>query len=1125
MSPFGTPCPASTMVFPTIQYVFTRLPRRIALAVGLLLVALASVVIAGWFCRSAALVQVLPNAAPMRFNTALCLALLGASFIALSRGARWLPLILGTAVAVVALATVSQDLTGINLAIDNLLFDDWTSLGWPMRGRMAINTAICCIFAGISCASLSMPRLSRWQPLIECGCGALVLTIGAVSTFGYLSGLEAAYGWGGRVGMAVHTAAAMAVAGLTFMILAVGHQYEWSNKMPRWLPLPAIIIQMTATVAIAQAIYLEELKKADHVRQERVNCVARLMEQQLKFQRQTSEAQIDLPTLLAEVAPADLTKRYQLQVVSAADAAEMKRLQKGVRISEASIAADGLDLRLVLSQPWSLAKVLRRPVPIALIVRSLLMAAALGLAIYFAQRSLERSIVAEELAAELQRAKTRFRAIFDQTFQFIGLLSTDGTLLEVNRTALQFAGIAEEEVLGKPYWETPWWTHSPEQQEQLQDAIRRAAAGEVIRFEANHQGPDGQAIFVDFSLKPVLNEQGIVTLLIPEGHDITARLKAEASVRTSEQRLELAIRGSSDGIWDWNLTTGEAYYSPRYKQLLGYQEEEFPDDLAAFREHLCPHDAAAIWSAIEAHLERGEPYDATFRLLTTSGDWRWFRARGSAVRAPSGHAERMAGALTDVTDAVLAEQELTRRARLDKLTGLPNRLLLLERLQHLIDQAHEAGAPSYAVMFLDFDRFKLVNDSLGHDVGDALLQAIAQRLQNIVCPVDSVSRRARGNSVGRLGGDEFVVLLDDVRSKDDAPAMAERLLAAFAEPYQLGEHEVYSTASIGILCGDLYYDQASDALRDADVAMYEAKQRGKARYVVFDEPMRQVAQRHLQLEHDLRKAMASEQLSLVYEPLISFASGELVGVEAIVRWEHPTDGDIQPAEFLPIAEESDLIHTLGTWALSAACRQMRQWIDELGVFAPRTISLNVSRKQFARRDFADVIQRSLTGAGITADRLQIELCEDVLSGDVEQALQTMRQLHEQGIRFAMDNFCASNGSFAILHRLPIDILKVDRSLLEHIEHSKYPASLIHALAVLVRNLGIALVANGVNRQSQWLALQELGCSAAQGTFVSRRMNADAMQQFIIHHRGVALTTSGASAFANRLSETMSLEAL
>lgn len=1091
------------MISQRVEFAFTFLPRRVAVGVGCLVVALAALVILGWFTGTAALLQVLPSAAPMRFNTAICLALMGLALIALGRGVLWLPQLLGGAIVAIALPALSQFASG----------------------GMAINTALACIFAGIACALLGTRTSSRWQALVECGCGALVFAIGAVSGFGYLSGLQAAYGWGGSAGMAVHTAVGLTVAGLALMVLAVGHHYEKTKSMPRWLPLPAIIIQLVATLAIAQALTLEELKKWDQVRQERVSFIAQLVEQQLSFRRERGETP-DLTRLLADTKLTDLTKGYDLHVVDVSEkqSADRQLSFSWIRTSEALITDNGHTYRVILSRPWSLGAVLRRPIPIALLARSLMMTVVLGLAIHFAQRALERSIKSEELAAELRTAQARFRAIFDQTFQFIGLLSTDGTVLEANRSALRFAGIPESEVLGKPFWETPWWTHSPQQQEQLKDAVRRAAAGEMIRFEANHLGPDGTAIIVDFSLKPVRNEHGEVTLLIPEGRDITARLTAEARVRTSEQRLELAIRGSSDGIWDWNLATGEAYYSPRYKQLLGYQDDEFASDLATFHEHLHPDDAAATRAAIEANCERGEPFDATFRLRTKLGAWRWFRARGDVVRAADGSAQRMAGAMSDVTDAVLAEHELTRRARLDKLTGLPNRQLLIERLQHMLDRAQH-GFANYVVMFLDFDRFKLVNDSLGHDVGDALLQAIARRLEENVCTVDSVSRRVRGNSVGRLGGDEFVILLDDLPSADEALALADRLLAAFAEPYQLGEHEVYSTASIGIVIGDRCYVRAEDALRDADVAMYEAKQRGKARYVVFDESMRQAAQRHLQLEHDLHKAVAGEQLSLAYEPLVSLSTGELLEVEALVRWEHPVEGEIDPAEFQPIAEESDLVHPLGAWALSAACRQMRAWLDELGFFAPRLISLNVSRKQFARRDFVELVECTLERTGLPADRLQLEVGQDVLTGDVEQALRTMQQLRELGVRLAVDDFGAGNGSFALLHRLPIQMLKVDRSLLADVDSSKHVASLLHALAVLVRNLGITLVANGVHRQGQWLALQELGCFAAQGSFVGQRMNADEVGQFVVKDRGVAPTTSGALAFANRLSETMSLEVM
>ena len=353
------------------------------------------------------------------------------------------------------------------------------------------------------------------------------------------------------------------------------------------------------------------------------------------------------------------------------------------------------------------------------------------------------------------------------------------------------------------------------------------------------------------------------------------------------------MRGSSDGIWDWNLETQDAYYSPRYKQLLGYADEEFANVIESFSSQLHPEDIALAKNAINANLERGEQYNAVLRLRTKVGEWRWFRFRGDAIRSADGQALRMAGSMADVTDSVLAEQELTRNSRLDKLTGLPNRTLFLDRLQQTILRAHCAQNHHYAVMFLDFDRFKMVNDSLGHDVGDALVKEIAARLQENVRSIDSVSRRVTGNSTGRLGGDEFVVLLDEMHQLDEALIVAGRLIEAFAQPYQLGVHEVYSTASIGIVIGDARYERAEDVIRDADMAMYEAKRAGKARYVVFDTSMRQRLEHRLQLESDLRKAIHLDQLSLVFQP-ISLSSGDTTMVKALLRWQHPTEGEINP---------------------------------------------------------------------------------------------------------------------------------------------------------------------------------------------------------------------------------------
>jgi diguanylate cyclase (GGDEF)-like protein/PAS domain S-box-containing protein len=1320
-----------------VEFAFTQLPRQVSWCAGVFLLSLAVAVVFGWLAGLPLLVRVFPHAPPMRFNTGVCLGLIGLALLMLSRESKVWAARIGPVISGFALLTLSQDVTGFNLGVDQLFLVDWMEKGWTPPGRMAVNTAIAFIFTGLTILSLGSPLHSRWQPLLECVGGALVFAVSAVSAFGYASGLEAAYGWGSSIGMAIHTAVALTLTGMALTGLALAHHYRDYKSMPRWLPLPAIVIQVIATLAVAQALYLKEVKELDADRDARVAQIAHLIEQQIRFRQRSVAAlarcesarweaeaaayfcefadcrtiarltpggiplwfrgkdsidlapnlvnawehahrqalavqelsvrpsifgplpatestwmilprfsadsvaewlfiEFDTPGMLQQTLPADWLNGSELRIKGGDHTLTMNshEVQGSMRCSEAQLTGDGPHWQISLSQPFGVLSGFRGPLPWAIIARSILVALTLAFAVHLAQRAFQHWTDAELLAAELRRTQTRFRAIFDQTFQFIGLLDVHGTVLEANRTALQFAGIPEEAVLGKPFWETPWWTHSPTFQAMLRDAIRRAAAGEVIRFETTHPSPNGEIITVDFSLKPFRDEFGNIALLIPEGRDITAlkraqqrvtqvieqapaglllvdqgrkivlanatlerlfgyeregligksvellvpegfqekhdgerdmvanrvvlglhrdgrlipvemglcpvmmddgpavlgsvtditaRLAAEELQRQSEVRLELAIRGSSDGIWDWNLATGAVYYSPRYKQLLGYTGDDFPDNLAAFHGHLHSDDAAQVLQAIEGNLERAEPFDITYRMRTKCGEWRWFRSRGDAVRGADGKAQRMAGSMSDVTDAVHAEHELTRRARFDNLTGLPNRLLLLDRLQAIIDRSLKTGRTCYAAMFLDFDRFKQVNDSLGHDVGDALLQGIAARLESNIRTVDSVSRYARGNSAGRIGGDEFVVLLDDLRDPKDALAVADQLLSAFSQPHHLGEHDVYSTASIGIVIGDLSYEKADDVLRDADVAMYEAKRAGKARYVVFDEAMRQKAQRRLRLEFDLHRAIDDQSLELEFEPIQSLSTGEILGVESHVRWLHPLEGEIAFQEFGPIAEESDLIHALGKWAMQETCRTMREWLDDLGPQAPRVISLNVSHKQFCRREFAQFVEETLAEANLPPERLQLELPEAVLTGNVEAALLTMQRLRELGVCLALDHFGAGGGSFSLLHRLPLQMIKVGHALLAEIESSKHAAALFHALAVLVRNLGITLSAMAVQRQAQWLALQELGCVAAQGWFVSPRQNAAQIVRYLLRREAASIQARGAMTFANRLSELMSLE--
>lgn len=1291
----------------------------------------------------------------MRFNTAMLFSLCGISLFLLASERHRAVLVLSALIAAFAAATAGQDLLGIDLGIDNLFLGDWSGIGPNPRGRMAINTAFCFVLTGITLMSRSCRGAWRIQPILEGVFGSLVFAIGIASALGYVSGIEAAYGWGGSAGMAIHTALGFALCGAVLIWLAVDHEKAWSSS-PLWLPIPAAIMVLAISLVFWQALHQSRRAQFEHLSElhvetierriadklsERIHSVERMASRwtvggqprqanweadanmhlqhfadlqslgwidatgQNRRSVNSKQAQgelpqemptiggpavravtdhrtptllftpeaggerastvilcpifggedfegylyavLDLPTLIQDLV-GDVEQHGYAVSVFAGPAQVYGLASTGIPATnltrEQSLNCHGIPLRI---RVWPTSQTLAErggTLINATLAIGLLRAVLFALLIFFFQQSRRRLQVAEQAGKALQASERRFRAILDQTFQFIGLMSTDGTLLQANRSSLEFAGIPEADVVGKPFWETPWWTHSPLQQEKLRDAVSRASQGEMIRFEATHLDPQGNPIVVDFSLKPVFDEHGVVQMLIPEGRDITAlkqaqarthqvieqapngillvdqhgkivlanskiddlfgyerveligrqvellvpeatrnehiadcdecfnipiehaigshrqvtgrrkdgstlpleislspvmtedgpavlssvidisqRLDAEEKLRASEQRYEWAVRGSSDGIWDWNLETQDAYYSPRYKQLLGYADEEFANVIESFSSHLHPEDAAMAKDAINANLERGEQYNAVLRLRTKVGEWRWFRFRGDAIRGADGQALRMAGSMADVTDSVLAEQELTRNSRLDKLTGLPNRALFLDRLQQTILRAKCAQNHHYAVMFLDFDRFKMVNDNLGHDVGDALLKEIAARLQENVRSVDSVSRRVTGNSTGRLGGDEFVVLLDEVQQPDEALNVAERLIESFAQPYQLGVHEVYSTASIGIVIGDARYERAEDVIRDADMAMYEAKRAGKARYVVFDTSMRQRLQHRMQLENDLRKAIHLDQLSLVFQPIISLSSGDTTMVEAFLRWQHPTEGEISPAEFIAIAEESELIQGLGDWTLLAGCRQMTAWIESLGESAPTAMSINLSPKQFARRSFVLDLQRVLAETGLHPSRLQLEIKEDAFVKDVAIAIETMRAIRGLGVRLAIDNFGTGIASFASLHRLPINMLKVDRSLMIGLEDSKDAASLIHALAVLVRNLGISLVAEGVENPTQVMALQELGCEFGQGYFFARPMTTEAFAEFAVRSEAFNHETSGAQAFGNRLSERMVLD--
>jgi diguanylate cyclase (GGDEF)-like protein/PAS domain S-box-containing protein len=473
----------------------------------------------------------------------------------------------------------------------------------------------------------------------------------------------------------------------------------------------------------------------------------------------------------------------------------------------------------------------------------------------------------------------------------------------------------------------------------------------------------------------------------------------------------------------------------------------------------------------------------------------WMLTRIIPVLGADGAVERVVGVGIDITMRKEMEEELRTAARTDKLTGLPNRALFCDRLDQAILRSKRLKDYHFAVLFLDLDRFKTINDSLGHEAGDLLLREVAVRLRSVVRPGDSLSRRAREHTAARLGGDEFVVLLDGLADAADSAKVAERLLHALARPYQLQEHEVHATASIGVVTSALAGASAQDVLRDADTAMYEAKLAGKGRAVLFDLSMRRRVQDRLALESELHQALDREQLFLMYQPIVSLQTGQVERFEALVRWRHPQRGLIAPGQFIGIAEDIGLILAIDEWVLRAACDQFVRWRRSLGAQAPRSIAVNLSRKSLLLPDIPGTIRRVLESAGMDPASLHLEVTESAVMHDADTAVRVLRAIQGLGIKLDMDDFGTGHSSLACLHQFPIDVLKIDRSFVANIDRGRDFAALVHAVAQLAHNLNIAVVAEGIETVDQALVLQSLECEFGQGYLFSKPLLAEQVMGF------------------------------
>jgi diguanylate cyclase (GGDEF)-like protein/PAS domain S-box-containing protein len=547
-----------------------------------------------------------------------------------------------------------------------------------------------------------------------------------------------------------------------------------------------------------------------------------------------------------------------------------------------------------------------------------------------------------------------------------------------------------------------------------------------------------------------------------------------------EDKLAEAQEVAMLGSWERDVSTGAVSWSDEMFRLLGTTPEALTPSCEAFFSYVHPQDKGELAVDVDRAVEEGAAYARDFRVLLADGTLRWFHGRGEVITWQAGQTV-LTGTLQDVTERKLLEDQLAHQAFHDALTNLANQALFRNRVEHASARVARRKS-ALAVLFLDLDNFKTVNDSLGHTVGDELLVAVARRLQRHVRDADTAAR---------LGGDEFAVLLEDLETEGDATSLAERLILALSEPFVSGGREVVVGVSIGIAFHDpaLSCDQL---LRNADLAMYRAKASGKGRSQVFEPDMHIAALERLDMEADLRRALGRGELSVHYQPIVAVGTGVISSVEALVRWHHPTRGLLSPVTFIPLAEETGLIHELGRQVLFEACLQARRWQLAHPSVPALAVSVNLSPRQLTHADVVDQVADALDASGLPAASLMLEITEGAMMADTEAAITKLTALKAMGVRLAIDDFGTGYSSLSHLQRFPVDILKIDRSFVAAMEADDQKASLPRAIISLAQTMQLQVVAEGVETAVQLEILSRLGCDFAQGYYFARPQDSAAM---------------------------------
>lgn len=697
--------------------------------------------------------------------------------------------------------------------------------------------------------------------------------------------------------------------------------------------------------------------------------------------------------------------------------------------------------------------------------------------------------------AALSRALRELETIMEAILDIVYVLDLEGNLLKWNQRLEQVTGLTPDQLRGRSAL-----AFFPEaEQVTIARAIQEVFAQGKAQVEGQLIGKDGVLIPYEWQGVVLKDKAGNLLGITGMGRDVAERRQTEDILRRSEAKFRSLIQNSSDMIVLLEATGMIQEASPSHQKILGYA----PGDLVSRNafDFVHPADRQRVASAFDALVrdQAGELHAIEFRFRHWDGSWRFLESTGNNLLAdPS--VQALVINSRDITERKQAEAQLVHNAFHDALTGLPNRFRFMERLQQAVERNQRHSEALFAVLFLDLDRFKVINDSLGHGLGDQLLVAIAHRLQRGLRPTDTFAR---------IGGDEFTILLEEVEGIQDALRVAERLQQILTDPFDLEGQVVFTSASIGIILGTPDYHRPEDLLRDADIALYRAKDRGKACCEIFDPSMHARAVVRWQLETDLRRAIDglpgtlscpaaaenSPEFQVYYQPIITLDSGRIDGFEALLRWQHPQRGLLSPAEFLVVLEETGLSSRLTPWILQQTCQQIQDWQARFHD-AHLSVSINLSNRQFVQANLAEQVHAILQTTGLKPACLKLEITENVIMENYLAAVSQFSQLKDLGVQLAIDDFGIGYSSLGRLHQFPIDLLKIDRSLTASLSSPEGLGGVVETILALARQLGVQVTAEGIEQEEQLHRLRALACSYGQGFLFAAPLDCQAAEQLL-----------------------------